>query len=140
MDIGRRPLIYEGSARQTCREAYPEVKRRPVAGCASLSQEQSEVSKPMNLSTSRSKELSAPPSAVWAGIAHIENAADRISAIKRVEVLEPGTAESLIGLKWRETREWMGRDAVEAMWITESSEASFYETRAESHGCVFQEK
>lgn len=94
----------------------------------------------MNLITSRSKEIAAPSSAVWAVIADIENAADRISAIKRIEVLEAGTAESIVGLKWQETREWMGRDAVEVMWVTDSSEASFYETRAESHGCVYRSR
>ena len=94
----------------------------------------------MNLITSRSKEIAATTSAVWAVISDIGNATECISAIKRIEVLEPGTDTGIVGLKWRETREWMGRDAVEVMWITDASEDSFYETRAESHGCIYKSR
>lgn len=55
-------------------------------------------------------------------------------------MLEPGTEGSIVGLKWQETREWMGRDAVEVMWVTDASEAAFYETRAESYGCVYKSR
>lgn len=94
----------------------------------------------MKLIASITKEIAAPPSAVWAIIADIEHAADRLSAIKQIEVLEPATKESIVGLKWKETREFMGRDATEVMWITEANENRFYETRAESHGCIYRSR
>ncbi len=94
----------------------------------------------MKLITSRTKEIAAPPLAVWTVITDIESAADRISAIKEIAVLEPGGDESIVGLKWRETREWMGRDAVEVMWVTDAREAAYYETRAESHGSVYKSR
>ena len=84
----------------------------------------------MNLITSRSIEIAAEPSRVWSVISDIENAVNHISGIKKIEVLEPRSNESIVGLKWQETREWMGRDAVEVMWVTDASEALFYETRA----------
>ncbi|MBT8097656.1 MAG: SRPBCC family protein [Woeseia sp.] len=94
----------------------------------------------MKLITSRSKEIAAPPAAVWAVISNIEDAAAVISGIKSIEVLESGTGEGIVGLKWKETREWMGRDAVEVMWVTDASEPSFYETRAESHGAAYRSR
>lgn len=89
---------------------------------------------------SRSIPIAATPEALWAVITDIRNAAGRISAIKRIEVLEPGDGEGIVGLKWKETREWMGRDAVEVMWITVARAPDFYETRAESHGCVYRSR
>ncbi|MBT8055284.1 MAG: SRPBCC family protein [Xanthomonadales bacterium] len=94
----------------------------------------------MNLISSESKEIKAPPAAVWAVISDIGNAAAVISAIKDIEVLEPGNDGGIVGLKWKETREWMGRDAVEVMWVTDADEPSFYETRAESHGSIYKSR
>lgn len=94
----------------------------------------------MNLVTSRSKEIAADPSAVWAVISDIRNAGNYISAIKEIEVLETGANESIVGLKWKETRQWMGRDAVEVMWVTDARENAYYETRAESHGCIYKSR
>jgi hypothetical protein len=85
----------------------------------------------------RSKEINAPPADVWAVVSDIEKAASRISGIKKIEVLERAAGPSIVGLKWRETREWMGKDAVEEMWITDASEPSFYATRAENHGSIY---
>lgn len=34
----------------------------------------------------------------------------------------------------------MGRDAIEAMWVTEATEPQYYETRAESHGCIYRSR
>lgn len=73
---------------------------------------------------------------VWDVITDIEHAADRISAIESVEVLErPETG--MLGFKWKETRRMMGKTATETMWITRAVEYEFYETRAESHGAVY---
>lgn len=82
-------------------------------------------------------EIDAPPADVWSVVSDIKNADTRISGIKEVEILKRATGPSIVGLKWRETREWMGKDAVEVMWVTDASEPSYYETRAESHGSIY---
>jgi hypothetical protein len=86
---------------------------------------------------SRSIDISATKEHVWSYIANIENAGSWISGIKKVEILEPAKGPSIVGLKWQETREFMGKDAIEVMWITDANDASFYETRAESHGSIY---
>mgnify|MGYP003644478705 CR=1 FL=1 len=91
----------------------------------------------MDMQLSRSTEILASPKAVWAVVADIENAVAVVSGIKAVEILEAASGPSIAGLKWRETREWMGQDAVEVMWVTDACEASYYETRAESHGSIY---
>lgn len=91
----------------------------------------------MKLITSESIRISGPADAVWAVISDIPNAAETITGIKQVEVLEPAGGDSLVGLKWQETREFMGKDATEVMWITAAQAPDFYETRAESHGAIY---
>lgn len=86
---------------------------------------------------SRSVDINAAPADVWSLISDIGNAAQWISGIKAIEVIEPATGPSIVGLKWRETREFMGKDAVEVMWVTEASEPNHYQVRAESHGAVY---
>lgn len=86
---------------------------------------------------SRTTRINATPADVWSVVSDIENAERRISGIKAIEILERPAGPSIVGLKWRETREWMGKDAVEVMWITSASERAYYETRAESHGSVY---
>jgi hypothetical protein len=85
----------------------------------------------------RYTEIDASPADVWSVVSDIEKADTRISGIKEIEILERATGPSIVGLKWRETREWMGKDAVEVMWVTDASEPSYYETRAESHGSIY---
>ncbi len=80
--------------------------------------------------------INAPRAAVWNVITDIENAADTISGIEKIEILEK-PATGLVGLKWRETRTLFGKTATEVMWITAAEENSFYDTRAESHGAVY---
>ena len=89
------------------------------------------------MQVTRSTEIDAPPADVWSVVSDIEQAASTISGIKEIEILERATGPSIVGLKWRETREFMGKDAVEVMWITDASEPSYYETRAESHGSIY---
>ena len=91
----------------------------------------------MNTQVSRSTEIFAPPKDVWNVVANIQNAVAAISGIKAVEILEPASGPSIVGLKWLETREWLGRDAVEVMWVNDAREASYYETRAESNGSIY---
>ncbi len=80
--------------------------------------------------------INRPKAAVWKVITDIENAAETISGVEQVEVLEK-PEDGLVGLKWRETRKLFGKTATEVMWITDAADNEFYETRAESHGCVY---
>ncbi|MCD2342755.1 SRPBCC family protein [Ideonella azotifigens] len=74
--------------------------------------------------------------AVWAAMSNIENAAEIISGVKKIEVVEK-PASGLVGLKWRETRMLFDEPATVEKWITDAVEDEFYKTRAESHGFVF---
>ncbi|MBI3819465.1 MAG: hypothetical protein HY286_12285 [Planctomycetes bacterium] len=74
--------------------------------------------------------------AIWAAITNIENAAEIISGIENIEVLEK-PANGLVGLKWRETRILFGKPASVEKWITDAAENEFYKTRAEDGGFVF---
>ena len=74
--------------------------------------------------------------AIWAAITNIENAAETISGIENIEVLEK-PANGLVGLKWRETRMLFGKPATAEKWITDAVENEFYKTRAEDNGFVF---
>lgn len=81
-------------------------------------------------------DINASAKTVWNVVTDIENSANTISAIQKVEILEKPKAK-LVGLKWRETRTMFGKTATEVMWITGAAEASHYETRAESHGSIY---
>jgi hypothetical protein len=74
--------------------------------------------------------------ATWAAITDIENAAEIIRGIEKIEVLER-PASGLVGLKWRETRILFGKPATADKWITDAAENAFYTTRAEDNGFVF---
>jgi hypothetical protein len=80
--------------------------------------------------------INGSKAAIWAAITNIENAAEIISGIEKIEVLEK-PASGLVGLKWRETRMLFGKPATADKWITDAAENSFYKTRAESDGFVF---
>lgn len=81
-------------------------------------------------------EIAKPREVVWETIIDIEGSKDVISGIVDVEVLTKPKA-GIIGLKWKETRLMFGKEASEVMWITESKEGVYYQTRAESHGSVY---
>jgi hypothetical protein len=74
--------------------------------------------------------------AIWAAITNIANAAEIISGIEHIEVLEK-PANGLVGLRWRETRMYFGKPATVEKWITDAAENAFYTTRAEDGGFVF---
>lgn len=80
--------------------------------------------------------IDATRAAIWAAIVDIANAAQTISGIEKIEILER-PANGLVGLKWRETRMLFGKPASVDKWITEAAENEFYKTRAESDGFVF---
>lgn len=74
--------------------------------------------------------------ATWAAITDIGNAAEIISGIERIEVVEK-PADGLVGLRWRETRMLFGKPATAEKWITDAGDNEFYKTRAESDGFIF---
>ena len=80
--------------------------------------------------------INGSKAATWAAITHIENAAETISGIEKIEVLER-PADGLVGLRWRETRILFGKPATVEKWITDAAENEFYKTKAESDGFVF---
>jgi len=80
--------------------------------------------------------INASRAAVWTAITNIENAAQFIGGIEKIEVVEK-PANGIIGLRWRETRMYFGKPATVEIWITDAAENEFYKTRAESDGFVF---
>lgn len=81
-------------------------------------------------------EINESKEKVWKAITDIENSESMISGILKINVLVQPEDE-LVGLKWEETREMFGQQAMETMWITEAVENEYYCTRAESHGSVY---
>ena len=80
--------------------------------------------------------INGSKTAIWAAITNIENAAEIISGIEKIEIVEK-PANGLVGLKWRETRLLFDEPTTVEKWITDAAESAFYQTRAESDGNVF---
>ena len=80
--------------------------------------------------------INGSKAAIWAAITNIENAAEIISGIEHIEVVEK-PANGLIGLRWRETRMYFGKPATVEKWITDAAENEFYTTKAEDGGFIF---
>lgn len=80
--------------------------------------------------------INAGRDAVWAVITDIDRAAERISGIVRIEVLER-PAEGVVGLRWLETRSIRGDEATVELRIVEAEAPRFYRTRAEAQGFEF---
>jgi hypothetical protein len=76
---------------------------------------------------------------IWNAITDIENCENFISSVLKINILKKPPA-GLVGLKWEETREMFGKEALEIMWITEAVTNEYYCTRAESHGSVYLTK
>lgn len=84
-------------------------------------------------------EVQAPRNVVWEIISNIDGAADTVSGIEKIEVLER-PASGLLGLKWRETRKMLGKMAEETMTITEAVDGSHYCTEAYNHGAIYRSR
>jgi hypothetical protein len=80
--------------------------------------------------------INGSKAAIWAAITDIARAAEIISGIEKVEVLERPPS-GLVGLRWRETRMLFGEPATAEKWITDAAPNEFYKTRAEDGGFVF---
>ena len=75
-------------------------------------------------------------SAVWSAITDIQHAADIISGIEKIEIVNR-PAKGLVGLRWKETRMLFNEPATVEKWITDAVENEFYATRAEERGMVY---
>ena len=82
-------------------------------------------------------EIKAPKEKVWTVITDIENSVNTISGIEKIEILNK-PKDTVVGLKWKETRTIFGKSDTETMWITEATENNYYKTRAESNGAIYQ--
>ena len=87
----------------------------------------------MHVSTS--KRIAASRDRVFEVLSDFANAAGRVSAIKRCEVLTPGPVGK--GTLFRETRVMFGKQATETMEIIEWNPPSSYTVKAESCGCRY---
>jgi carbon monoxide dehydrogenase subunit G len=80
--------------------------------------------------------INSNKAAVWTAITNIRDAAEIISGVEKIEILnEP--LNGLVGLKWRETRMYFGEPAAIDKWITDTIENKLYKTRAEMDGFIF---
>lgn len=73
---------------------------------------------------------------VWNAITNIENAAEIISGIEKIEIVEK-PVNGLVGLKWRETRMYFGKPATVEKQVTDAAENEYYKTRAEESEFIF---
>ena len=80
--------------------------------------------------------INGTKAAVWAAITNIGDAAEIISGIEKIEILEK-PVKGLVGLRWRETRMYFGKPATVEKRITDAAENESYKTRAESDGYLF---
>jgi Polyketide cyclase / dehydrase and lipid transport len=80
--------------------------------------------------------INGSKAAVWAAITNIKNAAEIISGIQKIEIVEK-PVNGLVGLKWKETRMYFGKPATVVKLITDAAENEFYKTSAEDSGFVF---
>jgi uncharacterized protein YndB with AHSA1/START domain len=80
--------------------------------------------------------INGPRERIWSAITDIEHAADIVSGIEQIEIVER-PASGLVGLRWRETRILFGKPATVEKRITGAVEGESYSTSAESDGFVF---
>ena len=78
------------------------------------------------------RSIAAPPETVWAVFTDLKESAERLSAVKAVEVFTDGPFG--VGTRWRETRTMFGREATEDMEITAVDPGRSYTAEAASHG------
>ncbi|WP_278314728.1 SRPBCC family protein [Lolliginicoccus levis] len=87
----------------------------------------------MESSIDITRHINAPVERVWRIITDLDNAADVLDGITRIERLSGDGYE--VGTRWRETRKMMGKEASEEMWVTEV-EAPRRTVIAAEHGKV----
>lgn len=83
-----------------------------------------------------SRTIDAPAAQVWATVTDLDGAAEVISGIESLEILE-GASTFGVGTRWRETRTLFGKQATEEMRVTGIDPGRSYEVTADSHGTVY---
>lgn len=81
--------------------------------------------------------INAPVTKVFEVFTDLEHAEQNLSGIKKLEMIE-GPTKMEVGTKWRETREMMGKDSTEEMWVSDLVENKSYSVDAESHGTKYR--
>ncbi len=82
------------------------------------------------------KFIDAPPERVFEVFADLRNAAGRVSAITKIEMLTDGPVG--VGTRWRETRVMFKKEATETIEITAFDPPRSYTTLANSCGCRYE--
>ncbi|HUR68667.1 MAG TPA: SRPBCC family protein [Candidatus Thermoplasmatota archaeon] len=80
--------------------------------------------------------IAASRAAVWATMTDIERAAQILTGVEAIEIVEK-PASGIVGLRWRETRMYFGEPATVEKRITKATETGSYETRAQIEEYVF---
>src|SRR5689334_10465002 len=88
------------------------------------------------LELSVSREIAAPPARVFAVASDLRNAAGRVRAITKLEVLTDGPIR--VGTRFRETRKMGRREATEEMEVLEMDPPRSYAFGCESCGCRYR--
>ena len=81
------------------------------------------------------KRINAPLEIVWEVMSDLENAADRIDAIVKLEILTEGPVGQ--GTRFKETRIMFKKEATETMEITAWDPPNSYTTEADGCGCHY---
>ena len=77
-------------------------------------------------------DIDASPEAVFDVVADIENSAERLEDVRKIEMLTEGPVD--VGTKWRETRFVMKKESIEEMEITEFARPTHYSVYCDSCG------
>jgi len=82
------------------------------------------------------KDIAAPVKRVYAVFTDVEQAAELVKGINKVELLSKGSFA--VGTRWKETRVMFGREASEIMEVTACDPPHGFVTEAESHGMRYR--
>lgn len=84
-----------------------------------------------------SREVGASPERVWEVVTDLRGAADRISAISQIEIVN-GSDEFGVGTTWRETRQMFGRETTEVMEVTAVDPGRSYTVESDGRGAHYR--
>ena len=85
-----------------------------------------------------SKSIAAPSARVFELFADFENAAENVSGIKALELLNDGPVG--VGTRFRETRVMFKKEAAEEMEVTAFEPDRSYTVACESCGCAYESR
>lgn len=83
------------------------------------------------------RETTASPEQVWAVMTDIEGTTETLSGVTVIERLDGGSGFEP-GLRWRETREVMGKEATEELEVTAVDPGRSYTVEADSGGTHYR--